>query len=182
MKLALLVVALVLSLVTAYATCPSPAVQPDFDYSRYFGTWYEVARLPFSRESDGHCIEAYYYVEPKFGPKVNNSMHYGSPDGPLKWATGSITKSDECPAKLMVKFSLFAPSAPYWVLSTDYVEYAFVYSCSTYFSTLKYEYAWVLARNRSMSQETITSKVEELSALINIDTSKFIRTPQQGCD
>ena len=46
---------------------------------------------------------------------------------------------------------------PYWILDTDYENYASVYSCATFgIAGLKYEYAWLFTRDPVPSDETVS--------------------------
>ena len=45
---------------------------------------------------------------------------------------------------------------PYWILDTDYVSYASVYSCATFGFGLKYEYAWLFTRDPVPSDEAVS--------------------------
>lgn len=61
-------------------------------------------------------------------------------------------------AKCKVQFTQpYVPIlADYRVLSTDYTNYAVVYSCTQVASALKFEMAWLLTRERTPSAELIS--------------------------
>lgn len=54
------------------------------------------------------------------------------------------------------------PPSPYWVLSTDYDNFALVYSC-TEIESLHGEFIWILSRNPSLPKETL----EELQSILS---------------
>ncbi|KAJ8279266.1 hypothetical protein COCON_G00063320 [Conger conger] len=85
------------------------------------------------------------------------------------------------PAKLGVSFSYFTPYTPYWVLYTDYVNLAVVYSCTDVLRLFHVDFAWILGRARALSVVT-TNSAKMVFSNNNIDVSKMISTDQQGCD
>lgn len=72
------------------------------------------------------------------------------------------------------------PTAPYWVLATDYENYALVYSCTTIIWLFHIDYVWILGRNRSLPPETVAHLKEILTAN-NISTKKMTVTDQMNC-
>lgn len=80
-----------------------------------------------------------------------------------------------------VLFSLLVmPSAPYWVVSTDYENYSLVYSCTNILWLFHIDYAWILSRAPDMHPET----VEQLKGILQshkIDTEKMMPTDQLNC-
>lgn len=73
------------------------------------------------------------------------------------------------------------PYSPYWILSTDYVNYALVYSCTDILRLFHVDFAWILGRTRTLPEATI-EKARETFANNNIDVSRMIASKQQGCD
>ena len=60
---------------------------------------------------------------------------------------------------------VLAPPGLYWVLDTDYDNYASVYSCVDVGDQLKFEYGWVLTRDAFASDEIVQRSFD---AFINI--------------
>ncbi|CDQ99046.1 unnamed protein product, partial [Oncorhynchus mykiss] len=73
------------------------------------------------------------------------------------------------------------PYSPYWVLSTDYVSGAVVYSCTDVLRIFHVDYAWILGRSRFLPAEEV-EYARQLLAKENIDTFKMRVTDQTGCD
>lgn len=69
-----------------------------------------------------------------------------------------------------------SPPAPYWVLATDYDNYALVYSC-TDFLVLHAEFAWIMSRQPHLAEETIEELHGTLSS-IGADVDKLLSTNQ----
>uniref|UniRef100_A0A2K6DIM8 Lipocalin/cytosolic fatty-acid binding domain-containing protein n=1 Tax=Macaca nemestrina TaxID=9545 RepID=A0A2K6DIM8_MACNE len=74
----------------------------------------------------------------------------------------------------------FMPSAPYWVLATDYENYALVYSCVSVINLFRVDYAWILARNRHLPSETVDF-LKNILTSNNIDVKKMTVTDQENC-
>lgn len=73
------------------------------------------------------------------------------------------------------------PYSPYWILSTDYVNTAVVYSCTDILRLFHVDFAWILGRTRTLPDATIET-AREVFAKNNIDVSRMIPSKQQGCD
>ncbi|KAG7487391.1 hypothetical protein MATL_G00022920 [Megalops atlanticus] len=161
-----------------WGPCPEPLVQPNFNLQKYLGKWYEIEKLPASFEK-GKCIEANYSLRADGTIKVFNTEFF---KGRVKSIEGTAVVQDiRQPAKLGVSFSYFTPYSPYWVLTTDYVTSAVVYSCTDVVRLFHVEFAWILSRTRTLPEATINF-AKNMLASDNIDISKMIPTDQQGCD
>lgn len=158
--------------------CPTPPVQENFDVHKYLGRWYEIEKIPVSFEK-GNCIQANYSLMENGNIKVlNQEMR---PDGTVNQIEGQATQSNLTePAKLGVKFFQLMPTAPYWVLATDYENYALVYSCTTIIWLFHMDHVWILGRNRYLPPETVTYLKDILTAN-NIDIQKMTVTDQVNC-
>lgn len=72
------------------------------------------------------------------------------------------------------------PSAPYWVLATDYENYALVYSCTTIIWLFHMDHVWILGRNPYLPPETVTY-LKDILTSNNIDIEKIAVTDQVNC-
>ncbi|XP_035527073.1 apolipoprotein Da, duplicate 1 [Morone saxatilis] len=183
MKLSLvLVFAFILPLIRAqvphWGPCPEPAVQPAFTLKQFMGRWFEIAKLPAQFEK-GRCIET------NFTLKTDNSIRVVSSEilkGELRKIEGTGVIEDlKNPAKLGISYSYVLPYSPYWILSTDYVNTALVYSCTDVLRLFHVDFAWILGRTRTLPDSTV-EKAKEIFANNNIDVSRMIASRQQGCD
>ncbi|KAM3838215.1 apolipoprotein Da, duplicate 1 [Diretmus argenteus] len=160
-----------------WGPCPEPAVQTAFSLKKFMGRWFEIAKLPAQFEK-GRCIET------NFSMKADNSIRLVSSEilkGELRKMEGTgVTEDLKNPAKLGISFSYVLPYSPYWILSTDYVNSALIYSCTDILMLFHVEFAWILSRNRTLSASTI-DKAKEIFTNNNIDVSGMIASRQQGC-
>uniref|UniRef100_F6XM13 Apolipoprotein D n=1 Tax=Equus caballus TaxID=9796 RepID=F6XM13_HORSE len=155
--------------------CPTPPVQENFDVTKYLGRWYEIEKIPVSFEK-GSCIQANYSLKENGNVKVINKELRS--DGTVNQIEGEATQSNLTePAKLGVKFFWLMPSAPYWVLATDYENYALVYSCTTIIWLFHLDHVWILGRNPYLPPETVTYLKDILTAN-DIDIEKMTITDQ----
>ncbi|XP_004644597.1 apolipoprotein D [Octodon degus] len=161
-----------------FGKCPSPPVQENFDVNKYLGRWFEIEKIPVSFEK-GNCIEANYSLKENGNIKVLNQELRA--DGTVNQIEGEATQSNITePAKLGVKFFQLMPLAPYWVLATDYDNYALVYSCTNIIWLFHVDHIWILGRNRYLPPETLTY-LKDILTSNNIDIEKMTVTDQANC-
>lgn len=97
-------------------------------FFQYLGTWWEYEKYPFIFEIGGKCIRAEYGKAADGDVTVRNEQLFFNSKRSVK-GTAKVVGD----GKLTVTFDLglISPSSPYWVLSTDYRNYAVVYSCNS---------------------------------------------------
>ena len=72
-------------------------------------------------------------------------------------------------------------SGSYWLIDTDYDNYASVYSCQSILGLFEIEYAWVLVRNTQTSEDIVT-KAREAFTKNGLDISKFEIVSHENCE
>ncbi|XP_039672292.1 apolipoprotein D-like [Perca fluviatilis] len=153
--------------------CPKPAVQEDFDATRYVGKWYDIQRLPNTFQK-GECATATYTLSPGFGFGALNRELLA--DGTIISVIASAIAEDPSePAKLQIFYENDAP-VPYWVLSTDYDNYALVYSCIE-LGAMHAAHASILSRQPTLPEETIKELHGTLSSF-GVGVDKLLTTNQ----
>ncbi|XP_028988901.1 apolipoprotein Da, duplicate 1 [Betta splendens] len=182
MKSCIAVVAFVLPLVRAqvphWGPCPDPEVQPAFDLRQFMGRWFEIAKLPAQFEK-GRCIETNFTLTTESSIRVVSSEIL---NGELRKIEGIGAIEDmKNPAKLGISYSYVLPYSPYWILSTDYVNVAVVYSCTDVLRLFHVDFAWILGRSRTLPDATIM-EAREIFASNNIDIIRMVPSQQHNCD
>ncbi|KAM4552418.1 apolipoprotein Da, duplicate 1 [Odontesthes bonariensis] len=161
-----------------WGPCPEPSVQPNFNLKQFMGRWFEIAKLPAQFEK-GRCIET------NFTMRTDNSIRVVSSEilkGEVRKIEGTgVIEDIKNPAKLGISYSYVLPYSPYWILSTDYVNSALVYSCTDVLRLFHVDFAWIMGRKRSLPESTI-DRAREIFANNNIDVTRMISSRQQGCD
>ncbi|XP_072946605.1 apolipoprotein D-like isoform X2 [Epargyreus clarus] len=161
--------------------CPDVAAMPDFNPSRYLGKWFEAEKYFTIFELGGRCITA-EYVEKDNGIIGVINKQLSSLTGIKSEIEGEamqVSRSDE--GKLSVRFPSLPVNiaAPYWIVDTDYDNYAVVWSCYD-FGIFHTRNAWILTRERHPPLSTIEKAYTALEKN-NINKVYFMRTDQSNC-
>lgn len=133
-----------------------PRVKQNFSVIDYTGLWYEIESYPTQGQLPLDCVEARYTARPNAPVEVFNQGW--TQGGRRVQLTGSAVVSEEGQrtgaAMLDVLFRLEdrSPSL-YWIMGTDYRNYAVVWSCFDIGSTRSQETFWVLSRTQVPNAE-----------------------------
>ncbi|XP_026477509.1 apolipoprotein D-like [Ctenocephalides felis] len=166
-------------------TCPEVKVVQDFDITKYVGKWYEAERYFAVFQFGGKCVTATYKLSHENSTssiKVTNRQ-IGTITGISTEIEGyaKLGNARSTEGKLKVTFPSLPVDfdAPYWVLGTDYENFAVVWSCND-LGFLNTRNAWILTRQRKASVE-IMKKAYAIIDENKITRAYFIRTNQQSC-
>ncbi len=145
------------------------AVKP-FDFDRYLGSWYEIARFDFRFERGLDHTTATYTRKENGTIKVVNRGYNPKKD---KWtsATGKAKPAGK-PDEAMLKVSFFGPFyAGYNVIAIDpEYKYALVAGDSR-------DYLWILSREKTLPANIKRDYVAKAESL-GFDTDKLIWVAQ----
>merc|ERR1711973_450836 len=140
---------------------PKPTTMSTFNATQFLGNWYQVNGLPAFFSPEGTtCIRATY-----------GAMDYGKV---------SVRNVDFNPAELLVHFP-FAPASDYWILETDYDNFASVYTCVDFFGIIKAEFAWVLVRDPNNVTYEIMNQALNAYKSQGLSTEAFLPVSHEGC-
>ena len=150
---------------------------PEFDVSRYMGTWYEIAKLPnwFQRK----CVQGTQARYKVLGPtqiEVNNKCTTASGDETQAIGLARPNGSGR-PAQLEVRFApewtAWLPMVwgAYWVLDLD-AEYQLAAVGDPSKS-----YLWILSRTPQVSAERYDAVLQRLNVM-GFDITKLEKTRQ----
>jgi len=154
-------------------TCPEFTTIKDFNVTAYLGRWYEIQKFSALFEH-GKCIKADYSALAAPWIKVDNS---GQDDDGTPFATIGNATTTDVSGQLVVYFPFPAPPGGYNVLHTDYDVFSAVYYCKEVISGLSIQYAWILARETTISAEVLASAKKVFEGF-GIDTGHLVATTQ----
>nr|ANC90402.1 polycalin [Spodoptera exigua] len=119
-----------------------------FQAARYLGKWYELARYPQPNQS-GQCNSAEYGSLPNNAVSVLNSQVINEE---LSTITGqAVLASTDGTGQLSVTFNDPANPSNYYILATDYNEFALVYSCRNVEGGKRRVGSWILSKTGTVS-------------------------------
>merc|ERR1712038_101245 len=160
---------------------PKPPTMKPFDATEYLGNWYQISGLPaFFQPAGTSCVRATYGAKDDGTVSVRNVAV--KPDGETftQICGYAETPNPEEPGALLVHFP-FAPSGDYWLLDTDYENYASVYACQDILGLIKFEFAWILVRDPSNVSAEMMNKALDAYKKNNIETETFEPIKQTDC-
>lgn len=152
----------------------------DFDLTKYLGTWYEIERNYNPHETSkftcGKVIVKEIQTD-EYNVEFNST-----------WITHGKTRvtvvngkydAEERSAKLKIKPIPLFPKQNYWVLDTDYDNYAIVWSCAEFY--LKhYQLIWIFSRERTLRPE-IRMKAYNAITQLGFDLKDLIVMEHLNC-
>ncbi|KAK2714413.1 apolipoprotein D-like isoform X2 [Artemia franciscana] len=158
------------TLALASAICPNIVTKPDFDYTQYAGDWFEISRIENVFQYQMYCVRARY--EGTEEPGVVSVYNVATrPSGEFTSISGSASAPNaSAPGTLVVEFP-GQPNGNYWVLDTDYTNWAAVYSCDSILG-LTVQFGWILARENAVTEDVYNRAMTNF-AQYGIDTTLF---------
>ena len=158
------------------SVCKNIKLSSNFDQNRYMGIWYEALRSKTIKcEKNDGVFDSYILNENKtvnvltgyYDSKKNKSI--------TKTGTAGLLSPNG-----WIKFVWYKPRQDYRVLETDYENFAIVHSCNTFLGC-KWEWTWVMTREKNPSPELIDNAFQILKGKIpKSNIQDFYATKQGG--
>ncbi|XP_053962575.1 apolipoprotein D-like [Anastrepha ludens] len=157
--------------------CPRPAVQSNFNLYAYMGTFYEYAKYPSAFEGNSKCVRTVHTQKSK------NVMH--KVDTLVDPTTGKssdyvATATQISNGKFTFHYSGQVTPTNFWVLFTDYISYAVVYTCEPASGNTHNTLIRILTRERVPSGATV-AKAKNVVSSSGFDPSLLTVTDQSNC-
>ncbi|XP_046685080.1 apolipoprotein D-like [Homalodisca vitripennis] len=175
----------------AVGGCPNVTVKHPFNLVEYMGTWYQKETYGTELfQGTGKCVTAMYSLNPNTGVvDVFNSQEPVSSSSTARSINGTavLEDSNKMEGKLLVTFPIpiiQRITSKYWVLDTDYSNWAVVWSCFSLGSLAHSESAWILVRHRDGAKEDNDNRDLEIDSVLKregIPRSRFKKTDQENC-
>lgn len=145
---------------------------PTVDLHRFMGDWYVIAHIPAPVERNAYdAVESYELL----------------PDGRVQTTFRYRNGSFDAPVKKMRPVGTVRPDTGNAVWGMQFIwpikaEYVVVYLSEDYTETIigrsKRDYAWIMARTRTLTDARYAADLERLRKL-GYDVSKLRRVPRQ---
>ena len=155
--------------------CGTPALQSNFDATKYTGTWFQAAKDKNSPFENGNCEQARYTINADGTLRVFNSQYDNSTQEIITADGTAWCNGPQC----AVKFFWFSPSADYRVMDTDYENYALIYACNDVFLGMV-DFVWLLTRAQNPEQQYIQKALSTLAERVPAFTTDNLSWTYQG--
>jgi apolipoprotein D and lipocalin family protein len=138
------------------------------ELNRYYGTWYEIARLP--NRFQAKCVSDIQATYRPQGKNVSVVNQCRLADGSIEQADG-IAKPVKGSNGAKLRVSFFRPFyGDYWVLALD-PDYRWVLVGES-----SRKYAWILAREPKLDEVTLAALLARADVL-GFNRQAFVKTP-----
>lgn len=144
----------------------------NFNIEEYQERWFEVSRYPSTRQV-GQCPRSYYYVN---NDAINVSATYVK-DEKLISIDGIANLASDGSGLLNIKFNN-DKSLDYYVLETDYNNYALVYSCMNLNNGNREVTSWILSREPTIENQYLDAIKPVIEATQGLRDEYYINTDQ----
>ncbi|XP_022123845.2 uncharacterized protein LOC110999209 [Pieris rapae] len=153
-----------------------PAV-PNFNLTAFQGVWHEIEAYP-SEMMTGECLSQEY--SQSSGSSLN-VIQRNVRQETLFERTGVVTQtSNDNSGKLLITVQGgLGATIPFWVLSTDYTDYALAYGCVDLINNERQVYSWKLSRHQQLSTAANT-QIENVKATIPVLDSRYYNKINQS--
>ncbi|XP_015791047.1 apolipoprotein D [Tetranychus urticae] len=158
--------------------CPQPENPPsDFDFRDLLGLWYETERTALFEllETGQKCPQITFSNDENNDLKVNMTVISSLLNTPVTSIKSAKINSNQ-PNVFSMRYSLLASDIQYWVVDTDYDNYALIFACKQSLF-LSIRNAWILGRKATLDASIRDNLVSKLSKL-GVPETSLIKSDQ----
>ncbi|CAH2044979.1 unnamed protein product, partial [Iphiclides podalirius] len=145
---------------------------PNFNFNQFLGVWHEIQAYPKDQQS-GQCVNHQYTTN---GTNILNLQSSNVLDQDLRISTGVVTRTAaDGSGRLLITLTEGNEriEIPFWVLSTDYTDYALAYSCVNRGTSFRAVYSWKLSRTKQLSAAANTAINNAISNIVVLDNRYY---------
>ncbi|XP_069360734.1 uncharacterized protein [Maniola hyperantus] len=159
--------------------CSHTVVQamPNFNFNGFQGTWNEIQAYP-KEQQPGQCVShAFTATNTGF-----NLVTTGVIDQFLSTSNNIVTRSpndNSAQFNITIRTNNGDITIPYWILDTDYSNYALAYSCMDINSDFRAVYSWKLSREKQLPPTSVTA-INKTIEQINILQDRYFEPVDQS--
>jgi len=166
-------------------SCPNVRGIPNFEPSKYLGSWYEYENTFEIYQIGQKCVRATYTEQGPTQVGVFNegistiTGRYSNIEGNAKLTNPSSGRAELKVAFDVVPFGQGGNEPNYFVVDTDYTTYSIVYNCNPKLF-LKKESLWLLTRQQKPSTSLVQRAHRKMIDL-GLPVSALRKTDQDDC-
>ncbi|XP_053205004.1 apolipoprotein D-like [Panonychus citri] len=163
------------------ASCPKPpTVGDDFDITKFGGRWFEVVRTTGFTEDGLTCVTADFDLRPDGDFNTTNSAFRKNGQRATEYGTAKRVKGGQKNELAMVSSAIPIP-INFYIIETDYDNYAAAYTCIGVPPLFSYETAWIFSRTNTLDADTTQRLQNRLTNEFGIYPSTIEVTNQTDC-
>uniref|UniRef100_A0A8D9EN46 Apolipoprotein D n=1 Tax=Cacopsylla melanoneura TaxID=428564 RepID=A0A8D9EN46_9HEMI len=161
--------------------CPTKHYVLSFRPHKWHGSWYEYMR------KEAPVWESYSKCNLfNFGEQNSNLLSISFPLSKTKLnvtiETESISGNErDAHYNWKFKFPLFTSEREVYILSTNYYDYALVWSCESYFF-FNYQLSWILTREKVPERPWVLKAIQKSLDLAELDAKDFEKVSHDNCN
>lgn len=147
---------------------------------QYFGVWYESEKYPNYGTTFGRCTTANYFednlgVTRVYNQQITSITNQEDSIAGVMWSEGGARLRVELPT------SPWYVQSNYWVLATDYCDYAVVFSCTNVWGLYHNRYVWIYTRARHPKPYVLIKAYQAMDDN-GLERKHLRRTQQNNCE
>ncbi|XP_054768136.2 apolipoprotein D-like [Lytechinus pictus] len=162
--------------VIGFGGCPEIRAVEEFDFNRYQGRWFQIARFYNAPEEEVRCQSANFTQKDGYLVAQEQGV-YG--EEPYSYPIPIYRARDDESGRLY--YASESDPGEFSVIYVDYERFSLIHICKEYlWGFINVQNNWITARQRRISEEGM-ARVHRVVTEMGINLTKFKRTDHEGC-